>query len=537
MNIAVKGSSHIQTALGFYNKYEYSGLTSAIVHEGDQIEDANGDIYKIKQVVYYPTKRSTAFNYAVCALVKKSFANRPSTSGTWHLDSESLRTDPRYRHKDYLDDYLTATNLKKDDGATNASYITCFNDDELPITQIFLTKAVDLVFSIKASSVADSPELMHACYKANFAFEEYAEVTASAVDKSGITATNLVEQAEQEIRRILTAYPLGSKRKISSIKHDSTELGETKLCQTTVTIQYTRANDDFTPAYPAFDYGIAFIYEGDRLSGGVEGAWTLTQGAGSTCAQTVTSDYNLYLNQSVFGADSSTVNGTNLALSSSVYGRIRIRYKTSGAATAKVVLGFSSGTQTVLAETASSTFTVVDVAITTAKTINTITLYACDGVGTVTYDFIEIYTGTYILPNCTLLEPPMMTNDAVIEIPGRVGSVDQVLGAQSMEVTMESDLDMEPAALTWRLPQATAPKSTSYPNNQDVLTETHHRGSFYEGWTWLKLGKPAMQFKARLTELRPSYTGEQGKIRLVWREYRHGGASGETANERFGLTL
>jgi hypothetical protein len=65
----------------------------------------------------------------------------------------------------------------------------------------------------------------------------------------------------------------------------------------------------------------------------------------------------------------------------------------------------------------------------------------------------------------------------------------------------------------------------------------HHRGSFYENWTWLDLGNPAMQFKARLIEMHPSYTGESGRVRLVWREYRHGGASGETASERFGLTL
>lgn len=531
MNLAVKGSSHMQTALGYHNKYEYSGLTSAVVHVGDQIEDAEGNLYEIMQITKYPTKRADAFSYNLCALTLKSFANRPTTSGTWHLDSESLKTDPRWRHKDYLDDYLTANNLKKDNGTNNASYITCFDGADYPLPQVFLTKAVDLAFSVGKENAVPKQNAFHYPY----AFEETVPITVAAVNKAGITATNLIEQAEQEIRRIVSTYPMGSIREIASSAPQEIDLGETKLYMQTVTIRYTRVNDDYTPTYPAFDYGIAFISELDRLTGGSEGTWTLTAGAGSTCTQTITSDNNLYLNQTVFSADSSTVNGTNLALSSTVYGRIKIRYKTSGNATAKVILGFSSGTQTVLAETASSTFTVVDVAITTAKTINTITLYACDGTGTVTYDFCEIYTGTYILPNCTMLEPPIMVNDAVIEIPGRVGSVNQALGSQSLEVVTEHNLDMEPAALTWKRPQTTTHDADV--NNQDALLELHHRGSFYEGWTWLDLGKPSMQFKARLIEMSPSYSGEAGKVRLKWREYRHGSASGETVNERFGLSL
>ena len=56
-------------------------------------------------------------------------------------------------------------------------------------------------------------------------------------------------------------------------------------------------------------------------------------------------------------------------------------------------------------------------------------------------------------------------------------------------------------------------------------------------WAWLKLGDPDMQFKAELIEVRPSLTGEEGMIDLVWREYRHGTASDETYTERFGIGL
>jgi hypothetical protein len=356
------------------------------------------------------------------------------------------------------------------------------------------------------------------------------------MNKTGITATNLLDQAYEEIKHVFTDYPFGSFRTITDAKSVPHDMGGFTMYSMEFTITYERINDDYTPTYPTFDYGIAFIYEGDRLTGGSEGTWTLSQGAGSTCAQTITSDNNLYLDQTVYGADSYTYNATNLGLSSTLYYKLRVRFKTSGNAKARVDLTYSdASTAQVMAETASATFTTVVCGITASKTTDHINLYCCDGVGTVTYDFVEIFSDIYVLPNCTMLEPPVMVNDAVIEIPGRVGSVNQVLGSQSMEVTMECDLDMEPAALTWKRPQTTTPKTDV--NNQDVLLETHHRGSFYEDWTWLDLGEPAMQFKARLIEMRPSYSSEQGKLRLVWREYRHGSASGETANERFGLSL
>ena len=249
MNLAPKGASMIQTVLGYHNKYEMSGVTSAIVYEGDKVVDASGDTYKITQVTYYPTKRSTAFSYAVCALTKVTFADRPSTSGTWHLDPV-LRTDPRYRHRTYLV-YLTAANLKEDNGTTNATYITCFDGADYPISRVFLTNAVDLVFSVGKEQATTKTTYNHYIY----AFEESVPITLYAINKSGLTATNLIEQAEQEIRHIVTDYPLGSVRGISSIKHTPIDLGECTLYSTTVTIKYTRANDEYVPTLPTITWG------------------------------------------------------------------------------------------------------------------------------------------------------------------------------------------------------------------------------------------------------------------------------------------
>jgi hypothetical protein len=196
-------------------------------------------------------------------------------------------------------------------------------------------------------------------------------------------------------------------------------------------------------------------------------------------------------------------------------------------------LNFSVGTQTVLAETTSSTFTVVDVAITAAKTINTIQLYCCDGVGTATYDYVQIYAGNYILPNVVKMPTPQKLKDAVIGIPGMSGDLTQGLGSELLEVRMTCDLYLEHSTVTWKRPQGGVATDA---NKTDVLYELLHLSGINTAWTWLDLGDPAMQFKARLVEVSPNFEDEH-LVDLVWREYRHGHANNETASERYGLSL
>jgi len=531
MNLAPKGQSHIQTVLGYYNKYEYSGLTGAVVHEGDQVTDFDDYTYEIKQVSYYPTKRLTAFSYVVCALTKTVFANRPTTSGTWHLDSESLRTDPRYRHKSYLDTYLTAVNLKKDNGAF-ATYITCFDGADYSITQVFLTKDVDLVFSVGKEQATVKTDYLHEPY----AFIESVPITVSAINKSGITAINLIEQAEQEIRHIISDHPLGSIREISNTKPVEVDLGETKLYSSTVIVRYTRVNDDYTPTVPVISYGEGFIYECDRLSGGTEGSWTETED-GSTGTSTILSG-NDYLDLNVSAAVGNKIyyvsNGTNLGLPSNTYTRARIRYYTNGPG-AKVELVFSdASTQTLMALINSATFDVEDVAVTAGKIIDHIRLYANGATGHVYYDFIEIYKGNYTFPNCIDLKPPHLTlADANLMPFGSVGSRTQNGGALDAEIRFTCDLDMEPTALTWKRPQVITSK-TDY-NNKDILEELHQSNATTELWHWLNYGEG--QIKTRLVDVSPDYSSDGHRVVLTFREYCHGSKAGETYVQRFGLDL
>lgn len=535
-SIQPRGTVMLGLPIGNVAVYNETFFTDDTVYEGDEIYDALGNYYQIKTRVEWDWLDQ--FSHYVCELVRRDQATPPTTSGTWHLDSDSAKTDSRYRIKALLDggSGITATHLKEDNGTTNATYITCFDYPVYPITKVFNTKTVDLIISIE--KIAAKPLYNYVHYP--YAFIETVTVGLWSVDKSGLTATNLLEQAEEELREIFTDNPTttGAIRRIESTAYEVVDIGATRLWHTTVTIEYKRVNDEYTPATPTFAEGIGFTYEGDRLTYGAEGTWTLTQGAGSTCAQSIDAYNQLDLNQTVFGGganDSYTTNGTNLALSTTVYARIRGRYKTSGASTAKVVVEFSdASTQTIRTENASATWTTFDVALTTAKTLDHIILYNCDGVGHVYYDFVQVYSSMYILPNVVRMPLPHVAKAAELELPAYSGAKTQLLG-DKMEFTMTCDLDIEPTALRWKRPQATGATDK---NKWDVFSEFLH----YEGcnaqnpWTWMDLGDPQYQFKVQLLSMEPDMMDDSLLV-LKWREYRHGDAGNETYAERYGTGL
>jgi len=514
-------------------------------------------------------------------LTSINFKMYPSPSGTFYLDDITLTptgsatsevvwptsyygtsTDPRHRQKVLLDTWLVGNNLRKDDGVTLANYITCFGNPEYPMSKVFHTKLIDLIFCISNVEATPKEDYRHKIY----AYDETVEITCYVVDKTGITATNLIEQAEQEIRRIVTVHPTGSLRKIDVTKPSFTLLGTQKLWHTTVTVNYRIANTHHNPHYPSFGHTIGFTFECDRRDGGPEGVWDLEDG-GSTGTLTVDEDNNfdMEIEAAGFVGDMDTFNDTDLDLSTSIYTHIRFSYKTSGAAKAKIIVTGAAGyTQTVLTETASSTWAVADVELETGHTLNTVVLYCCDGVGHVWYDFVQLHGGEretyiyveprpdYILPNCVKLELPASLKAPILEIPSFSGTKTQKMGSR-LEVTMTCDLTVEVPvgageqaqvdsdtymrAAEWMRPQNDTTKTDK--SNIDIFLELiHYMGSNLDyPWTWLKLGDPDMQFKAELVEVRPSLTGEDGMIDLVWREYRHGNASDETHKERFGIGL
>lgn len=255
MQIFNPSKGMVKTPAGYYGKYDFIGLTSASVAEGDQVT-YNGATYEITQVTSYPAQRTDiSLHWRVCGLTKRDFATQPATSGTWHLDSTSAKTDPRLKIKSVIDTYLTASNIKKDDGATNAATAAMFGDVSYPVTRLFLTKALDAVAVISrgASNVLYTDWVFgHKPY----GFEEAVKIEICAVNKDGVTASNLVEKFEQEIRRIFTAYdPYSNVRDLDTIEPTTVDLGYTQMCKTTVNIRYKRCNDDYTPTTPTITWG------------------------------------------------------------------------------------------------------------------------------------------------------------------------------------------------------------------------------------------------------------------------------------------
>ncbi len=232
MFIAQKGAGQQLTGMGIYIGEDAVGVTpSPNVSVGNEIEDANGTFYEVKAVRTIPFTGKT--KYQVCDLVKLPLhADRPKTSGTWHLDSASLKTDARYRQKLYLETYLVAADITKDDGVTQASYTLCFAKPNYQISQVFNIKDVDLVFSI---GIPESEAL-----PLGVGYLEKVPIELFAINKTDVTATNLIEKGYQELRRICETYPLSSLRTLDRLTDNEQNLGSTVLYSVSYIMRYKR---------------------------------------------------------------------------------------------------------------------------------------------------------------------------------------------------------------------------------------------------------------------------------------------------------
>jgi hypothetical protein len=254
-SIQPKGAAFPTLNIGAYARYPHTLFTADVIRVGDEVKDANEEYYIVKSADQFWWLDQ--FSHYQCELEKRSpYAQPPTTSGTWHLDSSSLKTDARYRTKLWLETYLTAANMKLDNGSTNASTIISFDHPPYycPISQVFLTKNVDGIFSIGKEPV----QALYTHDHYPYAFIESVPISCYTVNKAGLTATNLLEQMEQEIRHVATDHPLGSIRSIEVIRHPTPEnIGGVMLYSSTVTIHYLRANDDYMPTTPSIAYSSA----------------------------------------------------------------------------------------------------------------------------------------------------------------------------------------------------------------------------------------------------------------------------------------
>jgi hypothetical protein len=288
----VKGSYQKYSLGTIQVNYELTAVTS------DTIADPNSDDYTFPRegdVLLLPTQENTFDSdayYEITAVTVYSnlendsskakthcsfqlkrkgvgfdYLDLPKTSGTWHLDSQGVTTDPRSRIKTWLDTYINVANISYDNPAYPWSQIGNITHPAVLFSGFdyhFLREFDDL--GTHALIVVDTVEAtprMEGIDKKPYGFDESVPVTISAVngknpiEDKNITATRLVEQIEQEIRRIATLYPIsgGYIRQIETVSHKTEQLDAFKLYSTTLNIKYTRPNNAYSNSGITVTYG------------------------------------------------------------------------------------------------------------------------------------------------------------------------------------------------------------------------------------------------------------------------------------------
>jgi hypothetical protein len=515
MIILNKGEYRSFGAIGLTANYDKTGYSLEPYNPYDELTQTfEGVTRRFRVLSREPLAKGTdliVYKYHLTEL-PVFYADQPSTSGTWN----TTQYDARYKTKLWLDTYLSDAALTLDNNNTQADWITQWAYPEYNWERVFDTKGVELVFSIEYAGKTPLLDFQKRIY----AYTETVKIHINAVDKSGLTALNLIDKAVQEIEKELNTYgyTAGSIRSLKTYTESSSNLSNgQRLYGAIVELTYKRANEAYTATYPTITWGSDYIYDGTHTSGGEEGTWTLTQGSGSTATQTSNTTNGLEINCTVYNEDSYTNNGTALSYSPAIYPYFKCRYKTTGSAKIKIILvDENNHEQTALSETSASTWTLSTVAIDFDDSDSLIgfKIYQCDGVGSVYVDFLQVYKGTYTFPNVIELTPPSATKDVIIPIPGMYGNVTQEMGAELVETEIVCDLDMEPSGLSWKRPQTTTKTDD---NNIDCFTDINLGSS---SWEWLNIGNPTYMFRVRLYRVEPNYNGDSSLVKLFFREFQ-----------------
>jgi len=287
---------------------------------------------------------------------------------------------------------------------------------------------------------------------------------------------------------------------------------------------------------PSITYGHGFLDDCCKLTGLTYGDWTETD-TGNLLSSAVSVDDYFVLTRSAGAAEAylsypNEGGANNLGLSSSIYTKIFWRYKTNNSnIKAKIVLVFNDATQTVLAESSSTTFTAGSATITSGKTIDHVRLYANAAAGTVTYDFVLICKNIFTFPNTqygTEFTPPARYAD--VEIPGRITDVTQNLGSPSATWMASCNLDVSNATEDWKRPQGVLSPKTDYVKGEVFIDISHN--SYQEPWQWLDTGKH--RFKVTLRTPQFPESADQHSLDLTFREYSRSSKTNESYEERFG---
>lgn len=232
--LGLPAGNHTATSRAFY--------TANDIKEGDRLVFAFGDEWEVESVGTVSVGNNFIYNGCKINKLIQQGVDRPATSGTWHTDSDSVKTDPRNRMKTWLDGYIAYT---------AADYVTMFSGVDYPLKYEFVDQEIDLICSIDTQTGMAEYDYNNYPYK----FNETTTFTLTAQDTATLTATNILESFEQEIRHVATDHPYGSLRRFTSTKPERVDVGGVWLWQNTITMQYIRDNDEYTDSGMTITWG------------------------------------------------------------------------------------------------------------------------------------------------------------------------------------------------------------------------------------------------------------------------------------------
>lgn len=222
MPIVSRAAAHTPLPPGVHVRLDAVGLTQDPVYEGDEIKNAADQFYQVETI--QPHYFGDSFWFRECQLTMLPFKNLTGAGYT-----ASSVEDPRYRTKVYLETYLS--------GSALPNYIVAYGMPDYPLTRVFKTKGVDLVFGLgEPNSTPDKDPLTEAAY----GYEEHVPIQTFCIDKSNITGTKLMWQAETELRSVAESYPGGSLRALDRRRPNTQVLGSTTLYSAEYILNYRR---------------------------------------------------------------------------------------------------------------------------------------------------------------------------------------------------------------------------------------------------------------------------------------------------------
>ena len=274
---------------------------------------------------------------------------------------------------------------------------------------------------------------------------------------------------------------------------------------------------------PTISYGHGTLQDLTTTTG-----WTAGGEAGATCTFSCLNDdvFSLYLAPAGGAKVCYVKNDTDIDISPNTYPKVIIRYKTSDATIkAKVVIeDDTAATQTVLAESSSTTWKTVTATLTLTGQIDHITLYVKGTTGTVYYDFVLICKGQFPFPSISnTVSLDMSPRNVQIPIPGRVGDITQNLGSPSCPIHVSGEMD----------------SSTGWQGTNSVVGEILYdiaQNSYVEPWQWFTSDVADLKVTLESCMLsQVSNVNAQRAFDIILKEYRGCSGSNETYAERFGL--